>query len=58
MCSDLESGVPLLLLLECLTGLKLKYHKTPTSNPEKLDNISSAMEFMAAEGIDLSLMCK
>ena len=56
--SDLESGVSLLLLLEGLTGMKLKYNKMPSSNKDKLENLSYAMEFMSAEGINLAAMCE
>ncbi|XP_063687121.1 filamin-B-like isoform X2 [Bolinopsis microptera] len=53
---DLESGVTLLILLEYLTGVQLKYHKSPKSNAQKLENLSIALEFMSAEGINLTAM--
>ena len=56
--ADLESGVTLLILLEYLTGIQLKYHKTPKSNSQKLENLAIALEFMSAEGINLTAMCK
>ena len=56
--SDLEDGVQLLLLLEYLTGIHLKYHKTPKSNPQKLENLQIALNFMGEEGIRLTNMCK
>ena len=56
--SDLESGVTLLILLEYLSGIQLKYHKTPKSNSQKLENLAIALEFMSSEGINLTAMCE
>lgn len=55
---DLESGVTLLILLEYLTGVQLKYHKQPKTNAQKLENLAIALDFMSAEGINLTSMCK
>lgn len=54
--TDLESGVTILILLEYLTGIQLKYHKSPKSNSQKLENLAIALEFMSAEGINLMSM--
>ena len=58
LLSDFESGVQLLALLEYLSGIQLKYHKTPKTNTQKLENLSIALDFMTSEGIRLSTMCK
>jgi filamin len=52
--TDLEDGVLLIVLLEILSDKSLgRYNKTPKMKPQKLENISSALKFIAAQGIKL-----
>jgi len=54
LAEDLTDGIMLVQLLEILSDKSLgKYNKTPKLKPQKLENISAALQFIQRQGIKL-----
>jgi len=52
--TDLHDGILLIQLLEIISDKSLgKYNQTPKIKPQKLENLSAALKFIASQGIKL-----